>query len=76
MSQIMLDYARKDIICALAVIENEGGKDVVHLVIEAHLQALSTYLRGSIGAEAAYETFSRYADEIIQATVDVRAVRS
>jgi hypothetical protein len=76
MSQVMLDYARKEIICSLAIVEAAGGKDAANLMVEAHLQALSTYLRGSIGSEAAFEVFSRYADEIIRPTVDARAVRS
>ncbi|MGR4927332.1 hypothetical protein ACIPUD_11045 [Bradyrhizobium sp. CAR08] len=76
MSQVLLDYARKEIICSLAIVENAAGKEMVHLMVEAHLQALSTYLRGSIGAEAAFEVFSRYADEIIQPAVDAGAVRS
>lgn len=76
MSQILQDYARKEIIVSLAIVENAGGKDMVNLMIEAHLQALSTYLRGSIGSEAAFEVFARYADEIIKPVVDAGAVRS
>lgn len=76
MTQILLDYARKEIICSLAIVENAAGKEMVNLMVEAHLQALSTYLRGSIGAEAAFEVFSRYADEIIRPAADARAVRS
>lgn len=73
---ILQEYARKEMICALAIVENEGGKEVVNLVVEAHLQALATYLKGSIGTQGAFEVFSRYADEIIKPTVDGKAVRS
>jgi hypothetical protein len=59
------DYARKECIMSLAIVENAGGKDVANMIVDAHLQAIATYLKGSIGAKAACEVFYRFADEII-----------
>ncbi|WP_027578437.1 hypothetical protein [Bradyrhizobium sp. Ai1a-2] len=67
---IMQDYARKECIVSLMVVEHAGGKAAANLVVEAHLQAIATYLKGSIGPRAAYDVFSRHADEIIRPTLD------
>ncbi|WP_050400427.1 hypothetical protein [Bradyrhizobium embrapense] len=68
-STIMKDYARKECIASLMTVEHAGGKDVAALVIDAHLQAIASYLVGSIGREKTYDVFSRFADEVIKPTL-------
>jgi hypothetical protein len=72
MTQVIQEYARKEIICSLAIVENAAGKEMVTVMIDAHLQAIATYLVGSVGVAAAFEVFSRYADEIITPVAETK----
>lgn len=63
---IMHDYARKECIVSLMTVESAGGKEAATMVVDAHLQAIATYLIGSVGRQAAYDVFARYADEVIK----------
>lgn len=66
---IIKDYVRKECIVSLMTVESAGGKEVATLVVDAHLQAIATYLVGSVGRQAAYDVFARYADEVIKPTL-------
>jgi hypothetical protein len=63
-SQNLKDYARKEFICLLATIEHGYGKGMAGLIAEAQLEAIAIHLRGSVGAEAAYNTLQRHADDV------------
>lgn len=66
------DFIRKEGICALATIESLEGKGVAGVVVDAQLEAISIYLRGSIGAEAAFNVLTRHAESIITPLVQSR----
>lgn len=73
---ITTDYARKECIYGLSTVEADHGKAVANQVVDGNLQAIALYLTGSIGAEAAFETFTRHADEIIRPVIEARVKQS
>lgn len=68
--------ARIDTLVNLARIEHEHGKAYAGLVIEGVLEACGAYLRGSVGAEAAFNIIQRRADELTGPVISEQAARS
>jgi hypothetical protein len=68
--QVIRDYARKECIYDLATIEHIHGTAVAGAVVEARLEAIALWLKGSVGAEAAFNVFTRHAEEIIRPLTD------
>jgi predicted fused transcriptional regulator/phosphomethylpyrimidine kinase len=71
-SSLIKDYARKECIVGFATVEHEHGKAVAGLVVDANLEAIAIYLKGSIGAEAAFNVLTRHAEEIIRPVINSR----
>lgn len=71
-ASLIKDYARKECIVSLATMEASHGKAVTSLVIKANLEAMAIYLKGSVGAEVAFNIFTRATDEIIRPMVNAR----
>jgi predicted fused transcriptional regulator/phosphomethylpyrimidine kinase len=71
-SSLIKDYARKECIVGLMSMEHAHGKAVTNLVVDATVEAIAIYLKGSIGAEAAFNVLTRHADEIIRPQVEAR----
>lgn len=69
-SPLLQDYIRKDRIVELMQVEHVHGKDAGTAVAEGNLEALAAYLKGSLGAEAAFDVFTRHAEEIIRPAVN------
>jgi len=65
-------YVRKECIFSLSTTEHVHGKAVTNLVVDAHIEAIAIYLKGSIGAEAAFNVLTRHAEEIIGPVVNAR----
>lgn len=69
-SSLIKDYARKEFIVELARTENEHGKAHTNVVVDAVLEAIAVYLKGSIGAQAAFNVLTRHAEEVIRPHVE------
>ena len=61
-ADLVRDMTRRETIKKLAGAEAEHGKTVAGLMIEGILEGCAAYLKGSIGAEAAYNAVQRCAD--------------
>lgn len=63
-ASIISDYARRELLYALASMEHRCGKAATGVVIEAQLEAIGLHLHGSLGREAAFAVMQRHADRV------------
>ena len=75
-ASLIKEYARKECIFGFATVEDKHGKAIAGLVIEGNLEAIALYLKGSLGAEAAFNVLTRHAEEIIKPLVETRRSRA
>lgn len=62
-ARTMRDHARKDVIAKLMISQVDVGQAETGVIVEGMLEGIAVYLKGAIGAEAAFNVMQRHADD-------------